>query len=209
VIIRPIFIEKRSERIQTPAATPDELADAIVECVREGARIINLSVALTGGFIRLPARLQDSLDEALHRGVVIVAAAGNQGSIGSSSISRHPVVIPVAGCDSSGNPILTSNTGHSIRKRGVSAPADRVTSINATGGLLTWSGTSVAAPLVTGAVALLWSEYPTATTAEIMACVAPQSARRSATGIPPMLDAWKAFTALRALKGVHAQTRRG
>ena len=39
------------------------------------------------------------MNHAAHRGVITVAAAGNQGTVGSSAITRHPWVIPVAACD--------------------------------------------------------------------------------------------------------------
>jgi len=40
--------------------------------------------------------LDEVLDYAARRGVITVAAAGNQGAIGSSAITRHQWVIPVA-----------------------------------------------------------------------------------------------------------------
>ncbi|MEV0534256.1 S8 family serine peptidase [Kitasatospora sp. NPDC050463] len=49
-------------------------------------------------------------------------------------------------------------------------------------------GTSVAAPLVTGAVALLWSLFPAAGVAEMRWAVSDAALRRRAVG-PPVLDA--------------------
>jgi subtilisin family serine protease len=57
--------------------------------------VINLSVALEGASPRGRRSLQEALDFALHRGVLVVAAAGNQGAIGGSVITRHPWVTPV------------------------------------------------------------------------------------------------------------------
>ena len=45
LLLRPIFGEAASPLM--PAATPDELATAIADCVRAGASIINLSAALS------------------------------------------------------------------------------------------------------------------------------------------------------------------
>jgi len=73
--------------------------------------------------------LQRALDYASARGTIAVAAAGNDGTIGSSAITGHPGVIPVAGCTSLGTRV---------------------------GKPLSLSGTSVAAPFVTGAIALIW-----------------------------------------------------
>ena len=73
-----------------PSARPEELAQAIVDCLEAGARILNLSAALaepsTGG----QRELEGALDRAVRRGVIVVAAAGNQGTLGSSVITRHP-----------------------------------------------------------------------------------------------------------------------
>jgi subtilisin family serine protease len=112
--------------------------------------------------------------------------------VGSSVITRHPWVIPVAGCDLQGRPQSLSNLGSSIGRRGLLAPADGITSIGADGGPISFGGTSVAAPLITGAFALLWSEFPVAATAELLLAV--RGARRpSRVGIvPPLLDAWSA-----------------
>lgn len=47
VLIRPIFAEATSGREHMPSAMPSELAAAIIECIDAGARVINLSLALT------------------------------------------------------------------------------------------------------------------------------------------------------------------
>ena len=61
-----------------------------------------------------------------------------------------------------------SNLGSSIGSRGLSAPGGAITSLGATGKPLTLGGgTSVATPFVTGAIALLWSAFPTATAAQV------------------------------------------
>ena len=92
--------------------------------------------------------------------MIVVAAAGNQGALGSSAITRHPWVIPVVACDDRGRPTNESNLGGSIGRRGLSALGAGVTSLAAEGEPLTLGGTSVAAPFVTGAIALLWSDFP-------------------------------------------------
>jgi subtilisin family serine protease len=86
-----------------------------------------------------------------------------------------------------------SNLGGSIGRRGLSAPGDKITSLGAEGNPLTFGGTSAAAPFVTGAVALLWSEFPTATAAEVKFAVTHASNPRRTTVVPPLLDAWAAY----------------
>jgi subtilisin family serine protease len=100
-----------------PSATPQELASAIVETISAGAKILNVSAALVQPSARGEGELQSALDYAAQRAVIIVAATGNQGVVGSSVITRHPWLIPVAGCDLQGRPLSQSNLGNSIGKR--------------------------------------------------------------------------------------------
>jgi subtilisin family serine protease len=58
---------------------------------------------------------------------------------------------------------------------------------------LTLGGTSVATPFVTGAIALLWSEFPAATAAEVKLAVTQSNGVRRTTVVPPLLDAWAAY----------------
>lgn len=193
LLVRPIFAETTLGSEQMPSATPEELAAAIVESIDAGARVLNMSVALAQPSSRGQRELKEALDYAVRRGVIAVAAAGNQGTIGSSAITRHPWVIPVVACDLQGKPISQSNLGSSIGRGGLSAPGDNITNLGAEGKPLTLGGTSVAAPFVTGAIALLWSEFPTATAAEVKLAVTQVNGFRRNTVVPPLLDAWAAY----------------
>jgi subtilisin family serine protease len=193
LLIRPIFAETTTGSEQMPSATPEELAGAIIESIDAGARVLNMSVALAQPSSRGQRELEESLDYAVKRGAIIVAAAGNQGTLGSSAITRHPWVIPVVACDLQGRPISQSNLGSSIAKQGLSAPGDNITSLGVDGQPLTLGGTSVAAPFVTGTIALLWSEFPTATAAQVKLAVTQAHLLRRTTLVPPLLDAWAAY----------------
>jgi subtilisin family serine protease len=175
-----------------PSATPQELASAIVETIKAGARILNLSAALAQPSVKGEGELQSALDYAAQRSVIVVAAAGNQGMVGSSVITRHPWVIPVAGCDLQGQPRGQSNLGSSIGRRGLLAPAEGITSLGSEGDPVTFGGTSVAAPVVTGAFALLWSEFPVVPAAELLLAVRGARGRSRVGIVPPLLDAWSA-----------------
>jgi subtilisin family serine protease len=194
LLIRPIFAEMTAGREHMPSATPQELAAAILECLNAGARVINLSLALAQPSTKGEQALDEALNQALRRGVLIVAAAGNQGTLGSSAITRHPWVIPVVACDLRGRPINESNLGSSIGTRGLSAPGDGITSLGSEGKSLTLSGTSVAVPFVAGAIALLWSEFPAATAAQIKLALMPGPRRASV--VPPLLNAAMAYQIL-------------
>jgi subtilisin family serine protease len=196
LLVRPILAEAHSGHERVPSATPEALAAAIVECIDAGARIINLSVALAQPSTTGEQSLEDALNQAVKRGVIVVAAAGNQGTLGSSVITRHPWVIPVVACNARGRPMNESNLGSSIGRRGLRAPGDGITSLGAEGPSLTLGGTSVAAPFVTGATALLWSAFPAATAAHIKLAVTQTSTLRRASVVPPLLDAAAAYQVL-------------
>jgi subtilisin family serine protease len=177
-----------------PGATPQELAVAIIECVEAGARCINLSLALAQPSSKGERELEQALDHATKRGVIIVVAAGNQGTLGSTAITRHSWVIPVVACDLSGRPTHESNLGGSIGIRGLSAPGGAITSLAAAGGTLRLGGgTSVATPFVTGAIALLWSAFPSATAMQVKFAVTQAFEPRRTTVVPPLLNAWAAY----------------
>jgi subtilisin family serine protease len=196
LFIRPIFSETISGREQMPSATPQELAAAITECIDAGVRIINLSLDLARSSTKGEQALEEALNQALRRNVIMVAAAGNQRTLGSSAITRHPWVIPVVPCDLQGRPMNGSTLGSSIGKRGLMAPGDAITSLGTEGQTRTLSGTSIAVPFVTGAIALLWSEFPSAAAAQIKLAVTQAFAPRRASVIPPLLDAAAAYPLL-------------
>jgi subtilisin family serine protease len=191
--VRPIFKETASSDWHLPSAAPAELGAAIVESVDGGARVLNVSAAFDQPSTRGEPELEEALDYAAGRGVIVVAAAGNQGTLGSSAITRHPWVIPVAGCDLSGRPLNESNLGASVGRRGVMAPGEVVTSLGAVGKPLTLGGTSVAAPFVTGTVALLWSVFPTASATVVRSAVTGAHGGRRTRVVPPLLDAGAAY----------------
>jgi subtilisin family serine protease len=198
--VRPIFLEPTSGSADTPNASPDDLADAIANCLDASARILNLSIALSAPSPNKEARLEQALAHATRRGVIVVAAAGNQGTLGSSAITRHPWVIPVVACDSRGWPLASSNLGSSIGRRGLMAPGEHITSLGTYGRAVTSGGTSAATPFVTGAIALLWSMFPEARPAEVKSAVTAAVARR-ATPVPPLLDAWASYQLMGNLRG--------
>src|SRR4051812_30077190 len=82
LLVQPIFSEQRAAADPGASATAERLAEAIVRCVDAGARLVNVSAAV----VNLPsprsaAALRAALDLAAHRGVLVVAAAGNQGRV--------------------------------------------------------------------------------------------------------------------------------
>jgi subtilisin family serine protease len=197
LLVRPVFTEITSGPDPMPTATPQELATAIIECVDTGARVINLSLALARPSTNEDGAIAEALNQAARGGAIVVAAAGNQGTLGSSAITRHPWVIPVAACDLRGRPLNESNLGSSIGKRGLRAPGKDITSLSPEGQSLTLEGTSAAVPFVTGTIALLWSEFPGATAVEVKLATTKIYEHREASVTPPLLDAWAAYEVLK------------
>jgi subtilisin family serine protease len=177
------------------------LAAAIIETIDAGARVINLSAAIAQPSSIGERELEEALNYASKRGVLIVAAAGNQGVVGSTVITRHPWVIPVVACDLRGRPISYSNLGSSIGRQGLGAPGENITSLGADGKPLTFSGTSAAAPFVTGAIALLLSEFPNASGVVVKLALTQAKGQRRATVVPPLLDAWGAYQVMKGNLG--------
>ena len=198
LLVRPIFAETTAANGEMPSATPEELAQAVLDCIDAGARVLNVSAALANASLQSERALQAALDRAAKRRVIVIVAAGNQGTLGSTAITRHPWVIPVVAFDLQGKPMGHSNLGNSIGRRGLGAPGDRITSLGAESKALTLTGTSAAAPFVTGTIALLWSEFPAATAAEIRFSVTQAYAQRRTTVVPPLLNAWAAYELMMA-----------
>lgn len=101
-------------------------------------------------------------------GVVVVAAAGNDAS---ASVQQYPAaeragtLLAVAASNAQGRLAAFSNSGSWIS---LAAPGEGITSSMPGGGYASWSGTSMAAPLVAGSVALLRAAQPTLRPAELV-----------------------------------------
>jgi subtilisin family serine protease len=192
-IFNPIFKEETNytnnkNMMIVPSVTPEELANAIIETVDAGTRIINLSLGLSSSSLTTYRELQEAYDYALHKEVIIVVAAGNYGYIGNISLINHNWLIPVAACNEDGRLDPSSNFGASIGNRGVMAPGVNIKSTYPDGQYTHMSGTSVATPFVTGSIALLWSIFPNANPASIMNYITKGTSVKRRSIIPPLLD---------------------
>jgi subtilisin family serine protease len=207
LLLRPIFMDEtvdnskgNNKDIIFPNARPEELSEAIIEVVNTGAHIINLSLGLSASsLIRYPV-LQEAYDHARIHGAIIVAASGNHGNIGSISLIHNEWVIPVAACNEYGKLDPISNFGPSIGYRGLMAPGINIMSANSGGGYAKMSGTSFAAPFVTGSVALLLSIYPKATPTELIHAIRLATLSRSHRSIvPPLLNVEATYHLLQSI----------
>jgi subtilisin family serine protease len=195
LLLRPVFMDEITDNNTgtkdpiIPSTGPEELSKAIIEVVDAGANIINLSLGLSTSSLIRYSVLQEAYDYARLHGSIIIAASGNQGNVGSISLLQNEWIIPVAACNEYGQLDPQSNFGLSIGYRGLMAPGIDITSASSGGGYAKMSGTSFAAPLVTGAVALLWSVFPEATSTELINAIRLSSWRRAHRSIiPPLLN---------------------
>lgn len=144
--------------VETGISSDDQIAQAIRWSVDNGADVINLS--LTRNSLEWPKSWDDAFLYAFDNDVVIVAATGNRGA-GTNEVGAPatiPGVLTVAGLDRDGFASYdASSQGITI---GVSAPSEDLVGVAPGGAYMTWSGSSGAAPIVSGLVALVRASHP-------------------------------------------------
>lgn len=192
LISRVVFGSETAAEESEPYASGEDLADALVSCVDDGANILNVSVGLVRAYSRTVS-ITEALNYALRRGVVVIAAAENRKVVGSSPITRHPWVIPTTAFSSTGTPMVAGAIGRSIGSHGLGAPGKDILSLTPGGGMGRASGSSIATAFVSGATALVWSLVPHAPAAAIRRSMTRAEGSRRAQLIPPMLDAMSSY----------------
>jgi serine protease AprX len=183
-----------------------------------GIRVVNMSLesATPGSYKTDP--LNAAVEAAWFRGLVVVAAAGNRGSDGNAvsyAPSNDPYVISVGGVDDRGtrtdgddvvaNWSARGTTLDGFAKPEIYAPGARIVSNLApgstfaslcptcilSGGMIRAGGTSMAAPMVAGAAALLLERYPSLTPDQVKGVLLAST--RSLPGGVPAVDAYAAI----------------
>ncbi len=192
----------------------DAIAKAILYAYNNGADVINMSF----GGSACSIAVQDALEKAYTR-CVLVASAGNDGmpNEGLISLPNYPAALPyvlgVMSVDRSG--VESSFTNYdSIAYNNVEyelyAPGENIVSTIPGDRYATWSGTSMAAPLVSGMAALLRGyysdpgKYPTkfiygqlaATSEKHAQCYDPTPSGHGSHNLPAIVNLYEAFTRL-------------
>lgn len=159
----------------------NDLAKAIRYAVDNGAQIINVSI---GGSENNPL-VTDAIGYAQSKGVFIVAASGNDSAKSPSYPAvyskTYSNVLSVGAYDSNGNSLATTNRVGSTGAVQVDAPGVDIYSTTTQSGYRFMSGTSMAAPEVTGIAALLLSAKPNLRPDQLRTIIT-QSVTRKITG---------------------------
>jgi subtilisin family serine protease len=157
-------------------ATTATMVAGLRYALDEGARIVNMS--LNGS---APSQaLDEAIQQAQARGVLVVTSAGNDGRdrdrVPSYPASeRSPSVITVASSDRAG--ALAPGSAFGRGSVDIAAPGDEILTSDLGGSFTRRSGTSFAAAYVTGAAALLAAAHPDASASRLRAALIASSRR--------------------------------
>jgi subtilisin family serine protease len=129
-----------------------DIVSGINHATARGAKVINMSLGGGG-----TSTLQTAVRNANNAGVVVVAAAGNDGNSTISYPAGYAEVISVAATDSNDNRASFSNANSDVE---IAAPGVSVLAPYNNGGYTTLSGTSMASPHGAALAALLRGQNP-------------------------------------------------
>ncbi|MEX2290802.1 MAG: S8 family serine peptidase, partial [Mycobacteriales bacterium] len=147
---------------QSGAGTDGDVARGMVWAVDNGATVLNLSL----GGPNPSSLLTSAVEYALARDVVVIAAAGNAGANGDPVLYPAATrgVIAVGAVRSDDTRPTWSSTGSHLS---LAAPGVGIMSTVPGGGHASWSGTSMAAPFVAAAAALVRAGEPSLAPAQL------------------------------------------
>ncbi len=138
------------------------VASGLIWAVDNGARIVNMSLQ----FYAFNPIFEQAVQYAHAQGALMVAASGNNGNTNVAAPARWNQTIAVAATDNRDERATFSNFGPEID---LAAPGVSVWSLSGQTSYTYKSGTSMAAPHVSGAAALLWAYDPSLTRDQVRA----------------------------------------
>jgi subtilisin family serine protease len=169
------------------AVSLPDLGKAIDIAILNGARVINMSMT----FDVMPDGLPEAIDRATAAGIVIVFAAGNQGlsdAVQSSLFALKPqargMVIIAGTTDNTGTSLASfSNRAGGAANFYLAAVGANMQVTDQDGNVVVRSGTSLATPVISGAVALLAQAFPHLTGQQIVNLLLTTATDMGAPGI--------------------------
>ncbi len=138
----------------------DDVSSAIVYAADNGARIINMS----WGGDELSYVVRDATKYAYDRGCILVAAAGNDRKPTVIYPALHKHIIAVGATDRNDKKAVFSNYGPGLD---IVAPGHKIMATLPNNSYSDLSGTSMAAPVVSGVIGLMLSKRPGMTSDEV------------------------------------------
>ena len=129
--------------------TPNTTANGIIYCVNQGCEIINCSVAGPPS-----KKLEEAVKYANDRGVIVVAASGNDGKATKYYPACYPDVVTVGAMDNDGKRADFSTHNEFVDTLALGVDIE----VAFRDGTIIDTGTSFAAPLITGKIASLMNK---------------------------------------------------
>jgi thermitase len=126
------------------------VSEGIMQAVASGARVISISLGSNAD----STMLGNAVAYARSRGVIVVAAAGNEQETQLAYPAGYSGVISVAAVDANGQQAYFSNSGNGLF---ISAPGVGIVSAYSGTGMVIGSGTSQAAAITAGIISSLLS----------------------------------------------------
>ena len=164
------------------------IAALINQAVEDGAQIISVSQTVSES----SNELKWAITNAITKGVIIVAAAGNEALPDDiTTLGRYSGVVGVSAINSDGTFASYSSWGDGVVTAAFGAPYNTF-DVN-TGEPITVQGTSISTPLVAGMLALARQKWPDATANQILQLLVH-------TGLNPNHD-WNKYTGYGAIDG--------
>ncbi len=156
----------------------DDVAEAILYAVANGCRIVNMSF----GDAAISFLLRDAIRFGVSQGVAFVASAGNSGGAAPNYPAAFDETISVSAANRFGEIAPFSSFGSTID---MTAPGEEIFSLQIGNGYGLHNGTSFSAPMVSAALALIWSEYPNLSLAQAQSALFAGSRDLGAPGWDP------------------------
>ncbi|MDJ1180380.1 PatA/PatG family cyanobactin maturation protease [Roseofilum sp. BLCC_M91] len=151
-LILPVFSDRPPHSLSQL-----DLARQINQAVQQGAHVINISGGQLAQAHEADPILAKAVQSCQDNGVLIVAAAGNDGCSCLHVPAALPGVLAVGAMNNQGLPFDFSNWGETYFTQGILAPGENILGAQPGGETASKSGTSFATPIVSGIVALLLS----------------------------------------------------